>query len=220
MNQVTVNHSEQLPYFPSSVHKLDQLKSLKYEFKVHATQNKSEVDELDITLREYKILPSCMGNKFSSNDNKLCTVIIPTNISGSDNIITKKCVENYESNSTSCDFDKNKIETPAERAKKAVDIKIKREKSSRDDLDVTLRGYDATPLCGIRNGDAANEKDLFDVTMRGHMVYDIKKCQEFSNEICLGSKTREMKMIQCILPDMRLSSNQHISRKQNVPLVA
>ena len=87
-------------------------------------------------LREYKICHSCMRNNFSSSDNKLCKVVIPMNLSGDDNNATKKCykkrVGNYESNSTSFDFDKNKFETPVERAKEVANII--RDKSSTCDL--------------------------------------------------------------------------------------
>ena len=76
----------------------------------------------------------------------------------------QKRVGNYELNSTSFDFDKNKFEAPVERAKEAATII--RHKSSTYDLHVTLRVYYETPSCGVGNECVANERVLFDVTSR------------------------------------------------------
>ena len=67
MSKATLNRSESLKELLSSAHDFDAAKTLKNEFRGFFLKRKkeSEVDELDITLRKYKIV-SCVNTKYLS----------------------------------------------------------------------------------------------------------------------------------------------------------
>lgn len=218
MNQETSNHGELIEEFTLHIHDFDAVKTLQLEHEFqglpHAKKKESDADELDITLRKYKTLKSYMS---SYNNDAVYHSENLTTLSGSGNVTDKSCIDNYESNVASCESNKHK-ETPVELATKAINIS--RLKSASDCLDVTLRGYNVSSSRCVRNSGTMNEKDLFDVTLKGCMVHDMKIFKKVANDICLGINAKEIQTKQYNSSNMRSSSPQNISLKKIVPSMA
>jgi len=208
---------------PSRAHGFSLIENLNQEFNEWfvAKEDESKVDELDVTLRDYRISHSFIITKHSSNENETNKLDTFINYSDDNNIARRGRI--YGSNSACCEScNECDIESPVERATKALSFNRIKESSTKDDLDITLRCYALSPALSRRNRDTTynyEKGDLLDVTMRGYMVVHRAKLQK--NEYVL-SKSAKMELAKYKSENIKRfdSLTQRTSIKKIIPSMA
>jgi len=178
----------------------------------------SKKDELDITLRGYKVHLSHEMKEQSSLDGIADKTNARTTIGNDcDCSTTIICINRFDLKATSPEgLTKNEVENPATKAKNA--IYMMNLESTKDELDVTLRNYAICPSYKNKNNFPCNIKDAPDVIMKPYVALHSKKGKEIKQaDIGMDSNQVEVKTKQYAptkrRPSMNLSPNKKIAAR-------
>jgi len=195
--QMIINHDCSQEEFPSPYtmkeEVFDALLKMKQELKELNLEKNGSKDELDITIRHYKILHVYLNGEPALDDDAEFMRFM------NDDVARRRRLSNYELESRSfvC-YDSNAAASPLQQALNA--IRLYRKKSTKDDLGITLRGYVIPSL---------------HATTAKCMALGTKKNQE-TNQSVSDSKDMKIESKQSNPTSVRPSISDGVSIKNNV----